>query len=310
MGTSLSTSKPLLTNLHEAAFTYPAIDNHAHPLLRAKHRSDLPFEGLISEAEGSALTVDAPHTLACHRATRQLTDLFGLPEGSTWENIKAKRFEFEYADLCRLSFGPTGIQCILIDDGLGIRDIMHDVSWHDQFTHSPSKRVVRIEVVAEEILVELFALLGNSPSTEELAATMALFMVKLENSLKASAKDTIVVAFKSVVCYRSGLAVSPPAVGQEAKSQEDAELLAAFERVYKAHLGSSKIRLQDKALNDSVVRLALEVSAESGKPSEPKPNLIALLCYWYRDTNQFNFTLVSVIIVSRSRYPRPRIYSP
>ncbi|KAF8064167.1 amidohydrolase-domain-containing protein [Lyophyllum atratum] len=269
LGSITSTSKSALSDLQAAASTYPAIDNHAHPLLQDKHRSSMPFEGIISEAEGDALTSDAIHTLACHRATRQLAKLFGLPEGSSWGDVKTKRSEFEYINLCQRSFEPTKIQCVLIDDGLGASDIVHDVPWHDQFTHSPAKRVVRIEVVAQEILADVFAKLTSSPSVEELAQALGFFGQKLADTLTKCADDPLTVAFKSVVCYRSGMAVSlgPDAtfaLGPEAKLH--AEFLAAFERVFVSHRGQTKVRLEEKVLNDYVVRAALKLAGIKDKP--------------------------------------------
>jgi hypothetical protein len=57
---------------------YPAIDNHAHPLLTAENRDRLAFEGLTSEAEGPALE-DAVYTLPHSTARRDLARLYGLP---------------------------------------------------------------------------------------------------------------------------------------------------------------------------------------------------------------------------------------
>lgn len=135
--------------LHKATFTHPAIDNHAHPLLKSAHRNDFAFEGLISEAEGDALAQDAIHTLACIRATAQLRPLLGLAENATWDDIKAKRAELDYDELCKIFIEPTRIQCMLIDDGLGVKDIAEHYSWHDRFTTSPTLQIVRIEIVAE-----------------------------------------------------------------------------------------------------------------------------------------------------------------
>lgn len=135
--------------LFKAAFTHPAIDNHAHPLLRAKWRDALSFEGIISEAEGEALTKDAVHTLACFRATRQLAKLYGLDEDASWEDIKSHRATMDYMDLCKLCFKDTNIQCILIDDGLGSPDLPEGYRWHDQLTPSATARIVRVEIIAE-----------------------------------------------------------------------------------------------------------------------------------------------------------------
>lgn len=139
----------MTTNLHSTAFTHPAIDNHAHPLLRSEHRNEFPFEGLISEATGTALTKDATHTLACIRATSQLSPLLNLPPTATWDDVKAARSAIPYDDLCTLFIKPTLIHCILIDDGLGNKDIAETYTFHDRFTLTPSFQVVRIEIVAE-----------------------------------------------------------------------------------------------------------------------------------------------------------------
>jgi hypothetical protein len=137
--------------LHAAAFTQPAIDNHAHPLLRAEMRHKIPFEGVISEAEGKALLEDAPQTLACFRATKQLARLYGLEEDNvTWEYIKGYRATLNYTELCELCFKKSGIECILIDDGLtGTESLAEEYKWHEKFISGKAKKIVRIEVVAE-----------------------------------------------------------------------------------------------------------------------------------------------------------------
>lgn len=127
-----------LSKLLHIVSSHPAIDNHAHALLKIENRDAMPFEGLISEAAGLALTEDAIHTLACYRATAQLADLYGLSKDAGWEDVKRKRKELDYDQLCRL-----------IDDGLGVRDMVNDYKWHDRYTGSPTKRIVRIEVVAQ-----------------------------------------------------------------------------------------------------------------------------------------------------------------
>ena len=136
--------------LAKATFAYPAIDNHAHPLLTKKHRNALAFEGLVSEASGDALA-DSIHTLASYRSTAQLAKLFGLKsDDAKWDEVKKKRANLDYEELCRMCMKPSGIQCILIDDGLaGVADLAESYEWHDQFTSSPTKRIVRIETVAE-----------------------------------------------------------------------------------------------------------------------------------------------------------------
>lgn len=138
------------SELARVALTYPAIDNHAHPLLAEIYRDAYPFEGLISEASpGSGLSHDATTTLACYRATLQLAKLYGS-NTEQWEEIKQIRSTVDYATLCRLCMQPTRIQCLLLDDGLGgVAQYAENYKWHDRLTSSPTKRIVRVEVFAE-----------------------------------------------------------------------------------------------------------------------------------------------------------------
>lgn len=137
-----------LPKLTHTVYTYPAIDNHTHPLLKEEHRNAFPFEGLISEAQGKALIEDSVHTMACYRATNQLSTLFGCE--NSWDAVKATRESIDYLELCKKCMSPTFIQCVLLDDGLdGEGKMCEESTWHDQFTSSPSKRIVRIEVVAQ-----------------------------------------------------------------------------------------------------------------------------------------------------------------
>lgn len=162
----MSSAAPDFRELEAVCLRYPAIDNHAHPLLRSSHRHAIPFDGVISEASGLA-AADAIHTVACYRATIELGRLFQINksqdpsinashesliggEDVTWDDVKAARDRLTYEDLCRLCFGPTRIQCLLLDDGLGgVAEMAEDYTWHNQFTWTPSRRIVRVEVVAE-----------------------------------------------------------------------------------------------------------------------------------------------------------------
>jgi hypothetical protein len=128
---------------------YPAIDNHAHPLLTEENRDRLAFEGLTSEAQGAALE-DAAYTLAHGAARRDLIRLYDLPRLASWEDVKRHRTARAYDELCRLCFTSAKIQCVLIDDGLGgVKEMAEGYRWHDRYTASPTRRIVRVEVVAQ-----------------------------------------------------------------------------------------------------------------------------------------------------------------
>ncbi|KAK0476071.1 amidohydrolase 2 [Armillaria novae-zelandiae] len=217
--------KSAFRTLVEAAKTYPIIDNHAHPLLTAGNKASFPLEAAFTEAEGDAMK-DSVHSLSCFRATSQLGQILGLNEPS-WDDVKKKRNGMDYSDLCDLLMRPTGIQCLMLDDGLGgVAEMAEDWKWHRQFNCSV-KRIVRIETEAEAILVRMI-------------------------------KDEDVVAFKSIACYRTGLNI--------ATCNSEQEISDCFVVANKKYLADGKIRLAYKALNDHIVRLALKIAGEHNIP--------------------------------------------
>ncbi|KAF8890637.1 amidohydrolase 2 [Infundibulicybe gibba] len=240
------------------ALRYPAIDNHAHPLLQEENRGKIAFEGLISEASGDALQ-DAVHTLACLRATRELQGPLALGSNATWDDIKAQREKLSYLDLCNKYLAPARIQCILIDDGLGsVEALGESVEWHDQFTSSPSRRIVRVEVVAESILEDILKSRTSASSTIDIPAALAEFDDSLEKELKSNASDPRVAGFKSIACYRTGLNISV--------NDSPTGVKLAFVEVIEMFKEQGKIRLAHKHLNDHIVRLALGVAGKYEKP--------------------------------------------
>ncbi|KAI0258154.1 amidohydrolase 2 [Gloeopeniophorella convolvens] len=237
---------------------YPAIDNHAHPLLTEDNRDHLPFDGLTSEGDGATLD-DAVHTVAHHIAKRDLAQLYGLPYTASWEDVKNSRSARPYVDLCDLCFNNAKIACILIDDGLGgVSDFAEGYEWHNKFTYGPTRRIVRVEIVAQDILAEMFQpdIPGFGPGLDLLTK----FSTLLRARLKVSAEDPVVVGFKSIVCYRTGLNV-------DTASDTTAEVEALGAIYDRFRIGTTTpLRLADKPINDLVVRTALEIASEYNKP--------------------------------------------
>ncbi|KAL5528962.1 hypothetical protein ACEPAG_4936 [Sanghuangporus baumii] len=242
--------------LAHAAFTYPAIDNHTHPLLLEVHKDDFAFEGLLSEAQGSAVTEDAIYTVACYRTTRQLSQLLHCE--NNWESVKQKRQSLNYEDLCNSSFLPTGIQCFLLDDGLDGQGLCESIQWHDQFSSSPSKRIVRIETLAQDILKTHIP--NHLPvSLNTASCLLSVFSTAFDDALRYAANDPLVAGFKSIACYRTGLDVSPRIAPLE---EIETALMGAMSR----YVETTQLRLADKPFNDYIVRLTMEVSGKCGKP--------------------------------------------
>ncbi|KAK1227120.1 hypothetical protein PQX77_009886 [Marasmius sp. AFHP31] len=248
---------PLLKDLADAALNYPAIDNHAHPLLKEEYKDEFPLEHLVSEASGNGLIEDTPHTLAFIRATKQLAPILGLEKNAHWEEIKFRRNEIPYLELCNMLMDPCKIQCLLLDDGLGgVEEFAEGLEWHsEQFCDT--RRIVRVEVEAETVLKELI----NQDPDQPLH--LSRFQENIRHTITDLARDPTVVGFKSVVCYRTGLDVSPTHAGFDAISFE-----AQWNALKTKFIQQGTLRLEVKFLNDLVVRTALEVAGEYDKPGK------------------------------------------
>ncbi|KAJ2901220.1 hypothetical protein MKZ38_002126 [Zalerion maritima] len=237
----------------------PIIDNHAHPLLRPSALSRHPLMSLTTEASDDAIH-STWSSLAHIRATKQLATV--LQCDPNWESvvncIEKKRFEFaeDWVVQCL-----EGIESILIDDGLDGEDDAYEYDWHDSFTRSKCKRIVRIEKVAQDLID---AHLKEVSEEEDGKPSFEAIIANFEEHINKAIADPEVVAFKSVICYRTGLDI-PREPDEEAAK-------AIFEQIsadYKTMGGGFK-RLEHAALNSLLVHrtafLIQESESQSKKP--------------------------------------------
>jgi hypothetical protein len=98
-----------------------------------------------------------------------------------------------------------------------------------------------------------------------------IFHSALYITLQGLARDPVVVGFKSVVGYRTGLNVAPNA---RDLSHVAESVVATISSWKKRAGGPGMLRLADKALNDFVVCTALSIATEFNKPGECTRTLI------------------------------------
>ena len=193
-----------MEDLVEAIETTPIIDHHAHNLLLPTELGAHELLSITSEANGLALQQGAPSTLAHIRAVHQLSEL--LQCAPTWDAVQAaveqKRKEPDEA-WARQCF--SGLETALIDDGLDPSNV-HPYEWHDRLTRSRCKRIVRIERVAESVMTSEFEEFRNEPIDQHAAFTHHVFR-RFSTAIEAAIADPNVAGFKSVICYRTGLAI-------------------------------------------------------------------------------------------------------
>lgn len=223
----------------------PIIDNHAHPLLKPDALAKHPLLAITTEATDDAIhsaTTSLPHL----RGVRQLAARLNC--ALTWESVVAaieeKRLESleDWIAECL-----SGIETILIDDGLDSEGDANPYSWHDDYTRSKCKRIVRIEKVAADIIRQLGSTLDTSARAGGAVYEDAFddWIQEFDNRIMAAIDDPDVVAFKSVICYRTGLDI--------ASVENEGAARAALGQIMADFALLDFERLQEKSLNDLVV---------------------------------------------------------
>lgn len=254
-----------LAQVKRAIRKCPIIDNHAHSLLKPEALAKYPLLSIFTEASGDAIHATST-SLAHIRGVKQLAHV--LDCGQTWEAVVAaieQRRIDDYEDW--ISECLDGIETILIDDGLDAADDVQDYDWHNSFTRSGCKRIVRIETVAGRIIHDhATAFQDGASDDDDAAAVEVLFDSVLEAfdaAIRAAIADPEVVGFKSVICYRTGLDI-PAVVDLTLARASLAELVSD----YAGPAGLA--RLQHPGLNDLVVHrtaaLINEMPARARKP--------------------------------------------
>lgn len=241
-----------MESLFQAIDETPIIDHHAHNLLLPSELAVRPFLSITTEAGDGALQ-HTPSTLSHIRAVKQLAEI--LDCNCDWDSVQeaiAKRRLTPDDAWAKRCF--EGIETVLIDDGLD-ESTVHPWGWHHRLTRSKCKRIVRIEKVAETILKERIRpqILGRLPV--DIRTLFDDWETEFIGAIEDAIKDVNVVGFKSVICYRTGLALP----GSSADLETLVDAFAQF-------LDSDSSRLDDAHLSPHFVHLTAGLLARSPKP--------------------------------------------
>lgn len=235
----------------------PIIDNHAHPLLKKSHIDRYPLLTIVTEAHGDA--IDSSRTSLAHlRAVKQLAKQLNC--GETWDAVERaieKERRTDYNAWTRQCL--SGIECVLVDDGLDNEEAVESYGYFDNFAPSASKRIVRIEQVVAKLIEHACTTQTSSEKAFEAAIS------NFETALRQAISDKEVVGFKSVICYRTGLNIPLEASEDEARS--------AFKGIFSQRqaVNAAKFtRLDHRPLNEFVVhRLAQLIRDSDDKHKKP-----------------------------------------
>ena len=135
-------------------------------------------------------------------------------------------------------------------------------------TRTKCKRIVRIERLAEGIIQQRFAPISTSRSSDTAASEKHHFvktvMEDFDKAIASACADPEVVGFKSVICYRTGLAV-PTWEETKAEIQSDVFSHALVEV-------ARKKRLEHRLLSPAFLHRAVQnILASKSSMGQPKP---------------------------------------
>ena len=132
---------------------------------------------------------------------------------------------------------------------------MSDSKLPRRYFHPFGDFTLLISDIFQDILVDILKKFDLFYSTEKI---LELFNSKFRDLISASEKNTEVVGYKSIAAYRTGLAVST----SDSKVDIERSLCEAVKSYYSS--GGCDFRLQHKAFNDHLVRIALDIARKPG----------------------------------------------
>ncbi|KAI9019755.1 amidohydrolase-domain-containing protein [Hyaloraphidium curvatum] len=197
--------------LQDVVNSVPLIDNHTHQI--GIGYSSYGLRGALTEASGSAQN-DVVHTLVWKRSLKELGKLLGVPPSE--EAILAERTRLGEDKYTELLFSKTGTFQLLIDSGL--YGPLQSLEWHDRFTKAPTKCIVRLERLAEDLVLEMAKERAQQTGADLLEAFERRFKAALDPPREG------VVGLKTIAAYRTGLGIRTVALEPENRAKVAAAL--------------------------------------------------------------------------------------
>ena len=217
----------------------PMLDHHAHALFHEAGWRSTPLQNYFTEAyDPEVLEHHTPHGVFYRRSLRELADFYGCEPGRT--ALDAARQAADYLDVSRRMIREANIDTVLLDDGLLLGQLMSVAESEAQLPWR-ARRVLRLETVLAELVAQ--------------HGLVADWLSAFEAHLRQVAPS--LAAFKSVIAYRTGLAVDRWAEG---------EVQTAYDALKRDLKPGETPKLTSKPLLDTALLLALRVACEVDLP--------------------------------------------
>ncbi len=219
----------------------PIIDHHAHPLSRGSATAEAAtFRRWFTESTNPDIHRDhVPHTLFLRSAVRWLAE--ELDCAPTLETVLEARAALNYKEWTRRLFKQANIETLLCDYGYSGPGVYSHQEMVDLLP-CEVRPILRLESLAEELIHQ----------TRSFSEMVEAFVEKLR-----LARSEGIIALKSIIAYRTGLAISLP--------DHDAAR-RGFLAIKESTTANQPVRLADKAILDYLFWLSLEEAERQELP--------------------------------------------
>lgn len=221
-------------------YAIPLFDHHCHALRRpGSPLGGLAFRRHFSESADPEMAAHLSFSLFYQRSLRDLAARLGCePEE---ESIVAARQSVPLEAYARRLFEAANITVLVVDTGFrGIEN--YGLEEQRAFLPCAIYEALRLETLTEQLLIE----------THTFSELEAAYRASLEN-----ARSRGIVAFKSIAAYRGGLQVA---------SRSRAEAEAVYPALKAQAQREGKVRLEERALLEYLLRIGLEIAAAQELP--------------------------------------------
>ena len=218
----------------------PIVDQHCHSLLRDGRVTAAEYPRFFTEsAEAEMRAVHAAQTIFFRWAVKELAGYFGCAPAV--EAVVAARSAMPVDTLTGRMLADANIHTLVLDHGYQSAETYTVAELGGRIACRIAP-ILRLETLAQNLIVrhETFEQMLKAFETEVGGARAAGY-----------------VGLKSIIAYRTGLAVREPARGEAA---------AAFTEAKERARREGRLRLASKPLNDHLLLRALDLAASDGLP--------------------------------------------
>ena len=228
----------------------PLVDQHCHAI-RLDELDTGAFEALCSESPypaGNGSHLDGPVGFAIRRWCPPVLDLEPF---CSWDIYLARRAQLGAVEVSRRLLRAAGHELLLVDTGYR-GDELCSLADLSTLAGTPTREIVRIEVVAEELAEAMRAV----DAADDLRAED--FLASFERRLRE--RCATAVGMKSILAYRCGFDLD--LVGGNLAGARVSPALAAAVPTWLAAGG----QLDDPAIEAAIIGVAARLSGELGLP--------------------------------------------